>query len=431
MGLDLHPACRSRLVEKLADEVPTLKVMNGMFLDYATTSGLSKLDKILPESSAFQNRINRIVSDEPVSDFVADRLAEQLDQTQQYDADLKRQPLVELEEFQNAAGVASELVDEFESLPWSYACFVRLPFELSESFRPALNSTAFELSDQLSLVEPDDDHSFRFPDPPNHSSGKSLWGLGDLSNPVEWSQKCLYVRGDVSGYIGFYANTAPLENFNLLVRALCGFGLATRLFRIRGVHYGTPRETKIVVFRKAGRRWSAQKNHSFSEEFSHNFESLDLGDILADYDEQTQKYLIRSELQNFALVFREPKRNESLIRAGQWLFDSYCGKNELLGFVQATVALEILLGDKATSDLIGLGELLRNRCAYLIGRTRTQRDEVLSDFDRIYNTRSKIVHRGKNRLTSSERDDLWTLRWMCSRVIQEEVKLIVEEAKAT
>jgi hypothetical protein len=36
----------------------------------------------------------------------------------------------------------------------------------------------------------------------------------------------------------------------------------------------------------------------------------------------------------------------------------------MLQFVQATVAVEILLGDKTSSDLIGLGELLANRIAY-------------------------------------------------------------------
>src|SRR5829696_4079636 len=49
-----------------------------------------------------------------------------------------------------------------------------------------------------------------------------------------------------------------------------------------------------------------------------------------------------------------------LLLAGQWLFDSYVGQNDLLSFVQTMIALEILLGDKERSDLLGLNELLRN-----------------------------------------------------------------------
>jgi hypothetical protein len=57
--------------------------------------------------------------------------------------------------------------------------------------------------------------------------------------------------------------------------------------------------------------------------------------------------------------------------------------------------MEILLGDKAASDLMGLGELLRNRCAYLISRNHAEREEILQDFKEIYAVRSHIVHAGK------------------------------------
>ena len=88
------------------------------------------------------------------------------------------------------------------------------------------------------------------------------------------------------------------------------------------------------------------------------------------------------------------------------------------------VALEILLGDKATSDVIGLGELLRNRCAYLIGVTHDQRQDILDGFKEIYDIRSKIIHRGKSRLTMDERTLFRKLQWICRRVIQEEIELL-------
>ena len=56
-----------------------------------------------------------------------------------------------------------------------------------------------------------------------------------------------------------------------------------------------------------------------------------------------------------------------IVRASQWFFDSHTGQDELLSFVQSMVVLEILLGEKRPSEEIGLSELLRNRCAYLIG----------------------------------------------------------------
>ena len=102
-----------------------------------------------------------------------------------------------------------------------------------------------------------------------------------------------------------------------------------------------------------------------------------------------------------------------------------------MSFVQSMVVLEILLGDEETSDEIGLGELLRNRCAYLIGKSHQQRSDRLREFKEIYRVRSQIVHSGKSRLTPHERVLFDTLRWMCRRVIHEELSLLeadIEEA---
>nr|WP_267965982.1 HEPN domain-containing protein [Halomonas aerodenitrificans] len=123
------------------------------------------------------------------------------------------------------------------------------------------------------------------------------------------------------------------------------------------------------------------------------------------------------------------KRKSKLLLACQWLYESYCSRSELLSFVQTTVVIEILLGEKSSSDQIGLGVLLRNRCAYLIGSSQSERDAILKDFQDIYDVRSKIVHGGKSRMNINEKRLLSKLQWMCRRVIQEEVKLLSEDAK--
>lgn len=89
--------------------------------------------------------------------------------------------------------------------------------------------------------------------------------------------------------------------------------------------------------------------------------------------------------------------------------------------------MEILLGDKAVSDLMGLGELLRSRCAYLISDTREEREMLLRDFGNIYKVRSNIVHAGKKRLNSEERRLFATLQWICRRVIHKETEMLQKE----
>lgn len=88
------------------------------------------------------------------------------------------------------------------------------------------------------------------------------------------------------------------------------------------------------------------------------------------------------------------------------------------------ICLEVILSDKKLSEVVGLGKLMSNRCAYLISTTQRERDEVLKQFDEIYDTRCSIVHRGKDRLTNTERESLSTLRWLCSRVLRKEIELL-------
>ena len=71
------------------------------------------------------------------------------------------------------------------------------------------------------------------------------------------------------------------------------------------------------------------------------------------------------DLTDIGAVMTRHVEDDRLLRAAQWLFDSYAATNPLLAFVQATTSLEILLGDKMLSDLVGLGALLGNRCAFL------------------------------------------------------------------
>ena len=154
---------------------------------------------------------------------------------------------------------------------------------------------------------------------------------------------------------------------------------------------------------------------------------LDIDRLDSQIKEREIPDLIRSRLAVISTAFQNLDVTERILLAGEWLLDSYVGKNELLSFVQTAVAMEILLGEEAKSDEIGIGELLRNRCAYLIGTSRSQREEILNDFRKIYDLRSKIVHRGKSKLSYDERTLFSKLRWMCSRVIREELRLISED----
>ncbi len=191
--------------------------------------------------------------------------------------------------------------------------------------------------------------------------------------------------------------------------------------------FDVPAKSHLIVHRQFGDAWQIWATFELPSDLSGTLSRLDMDNLDGQIKDDHVAGWIKGRLPIVSIAFQKPDKAERVLLAGQWLLDSYIGKNELLSFVQTTVAMEILLGEEAKSDVIGIGELLRNRCAYLIGTTRSQREEILNDFGKIYDVRSKIVHRGKSKLNYEEKTLFQRLRWMCSRVISEELRLISED----
>src|SRR4051794_8171754 len=55
---------------------------------------------------------------------------------------------------------------------------------------------------------------------------------------------------------------------------------------------------------------------------------------------------VRNALASMGACFTHRDKAERILRGAQWLAGSYMSRNETLAFVQAMVAMEILLGDK-------------------------------------------------------------------------------------
>jgi hypothetical protein len=168
---------------------------------------------------------------------------------------------------------------------------------------------------------------------------------------------------------------------------------------------------QAYVHQRLSDGWQRYGSIELDEALSNTINNLDLGTLTGVLESDDLKAsFLEDNISLLRRAFVDVPVSERVLLAGRWLLDSWGGKNELLSFVQATVALEILLGDKDVSDLLGVGALLRNRCAYLVGKTHKERAEILGDFKKIYDIRSKIVHRGKDRLKENERELFYTLQ---------------------
>lgn len=229
---------------------------------------------------------------------------------------------------------------------------------------------------------------------------------------------------DVSGFLGTYGPTTPQEEAINALKAFCGLSIALRILKIEPRYRAELPKAQFSAHRSEQGEWKTHRYIELDPLVSHTFNELVINDLDGKLNSDQKKVAwIERQLESVRCVLSNEEKSKQIILSSQWLFDSYCGRNDLLSFVQMMVVMEILLGDKHSSDLVGLGELLRNRCAYLLGKSNAQRRSLLKDFKAIYDLRSNIVHRGKSKLNMDEWELFEKLTWMCRRVIQEEVKL--------
>lgn len=423
MPLNLDPACKTRLVELINEWAVDAPVHHGTYLHHSAFASLDAAQAALPRTGSTRARIDALVSDMAIKDFLAGEMAKRLSATEEFTLERAPVALGSIAAYSDTEALSNELVRQFESLPWEYMVSAAMPAGLGDVFTNVARD--FELSDAIHVRADHEDITRRFPLPTQTAAtllGDALAGL--LEGRTGWSNAA-HLQIPVHGYIAKGLSTEPLIEAVGLIKAFYGLGLALRLFRTSYSFEPAPKRERIYVHRLIDGEWIFETTSELELKHSEVIRSIrldDLGGSLA--TDADREGWARSILSDMSVVLRAKEQMRHLLLGAQWFLDSHTGEDELLQFVQAAVVVEILLGDKASSDLVGLGELLSNRCAYLISTSHAQRAELLKDFRNIYDVRSKIVHRGKSRLTRDERDLFWKLRWICQRIIQEEVKLM-------
>lgn len=417
MPLRLHAQCRDRIVDALAAAIPELRIeQNAMLSGWLTALTLHEIDAILPRDHGQVGLVGEF-SDRPLMNFVTGYIDDEL-RRREWRRDAPTQPLTDMPNYADPAAAAERIVAAFETLPWRYIMFVRTP--LTTGFVELLGLRT-ELAQQFLLFVPDAAHAGIYPLPPSDPYGIFM----RRSIPNAWSSDHFYMRGHIDGYIGRNSSREGVSAFVRKVKSFAGLLLALDLYRVAPSPFPATNATPIFIYtadacvQVPDTGWFSDEDAATLQSFKpFETEGLDEAEIKTRRDAIV---LIRA-----AFADQEPR----LLNAARWFFDSHSGENELLSFVQAMIALEILFGEKATSDIIGIGQLIANRCAYLIGKTVAERERIIADIARIYSTRSAIVHRGKETLSTAERVDLLKLKRLCRQAIRQELVIAYRGMRA-
>ncbi|MFC1684768.1 hypothetical protein ACFL0R_04770 [Pseudomonadota bacterium] len=431
MTLGLHEQCINRLKERLADALAQASVRNMMILNRDALSGVLDLESILPTTGTTKYELEKYIGESPLFDFIYGQLSKELYELQEYNSDVPNETLSNIPDYSNLGDVSESLINRFESLPWNY----KFTFSIGNQVTKYIKSERIDISEDIAILKGGDILKGSFPlqsgipgrDQDLHGGGLLSLAFGGM--PKEWDEDCLYVQINGEGYIGKWITTTPQHNAIDTLKSLLGLLIAMRTIRVENSYSTSKSISRCYIHRDLEGNWEVDDSFELDSDVGKTIFDLRVDDLNGALDSEDKiAGFIGHSLNLVAKALAKNNDAEKIRLSGRWLFDSYCGKNELLSFIQTTVALEILLGEKAISDLMGLGELLRNRCAYLIGKNHQQREEVLQDFKKIYDIRSKIVHRGKSRLSRNDRELFYKLQWMVNRVIQEEIELVGKNA---
>jgi hypothetical protein len=429
--LNIHRDLKARLIERLANEINHIQIAKGGFLKFDTFLELFNIDKSLTRE--LKSSLVNYIGENPLYEFCYDAINNIVSQQEEPDENTHSYPLTEVPFFQNAQEASEHIINDFISLPKKYTAIFKFNKEFSVSLEVFSPRTLRDHDEYLRA----EDIKLTAPTPELRATFPKFRGMAYLlQGNFDWQDENIYLVINLEGFIPKFSSTTPLHDCKSSLKAFIGLALACGIVK-RGVESGLlypmgggyKHHEYICIFSQNGGEWAFYRSLELDEKLSELLQHLQIGYIAGSNIEEHKKlgfFLGRLRLIEAALQAKENARKIRL--SAEWLCDSYTNEDDLSSFVQATTALEILLGgSKEESEKVGLTELLANRLAYLIARRPSDREDIMKHFRNIYDVRSKIVHTGKIRLNVEERAMLYSLKEMVGRALVSELALLMKE----
>jgi hypothetical protein len=338
----------------LADSLRHAIVARNAYVDRHSLEGLRNADDILPKPK--RELLHTWIGERAVRTFVYEWFVSKFDKNKYDEAETSVQ-LTSIPGFEDLSSVASDIVSGLSSLPWKYSFVIQLPPAISRVLGRA--QVNFEITDDIRIVTPGSGFN-DIPPPPHRYQEQMLPQYATLSalllntalTKPSWDDNDAYIQFDLKGFIGRFEETSPTMIAKDSLKELFGVGFGLRLLQRKFSPDAMSRPASCAVYR-------LDMDSPASQLFLSTVLWRSMNPTIS-HDSLVENAM--EELKRIRAVFCEPKAAR-LPLAGHWLFDSLSNSDELLGFVQATVAMEILLAERSETEKVGITELIKNRCA--------------------------------------------------------------------
>jgi hypothetical protein len=423
--MHIHPDKLARLRALAAAGLEPATVTNHSQINPLSLSGMLAADDLMGAHGQDRDNLHFWVDDEaPVTALTLGALTRRLHSNAL--RELHTGPLTAEPTFESAEANVDWLIGVMEGLPYRYSYTFHLP---DNTFLPMEDGEDFHLGPDCRVVQSGDRLSQQFPVvlvPEPEVLGSETAFLQRLFFKTE-PYSGTYIQFFDHGYAAPKLEGAVRSRALDKIKSFLGFAMATEfLTRRRRAPLSHAYSYYLHVLESGS--WSFLEQAKVPASIGVQASTLAAGSHeMGSLGGRRRSHWAETFWEGVRVLYRPEVDARRIMAACQWFYEADAGDNALLTFVQMMVVLEILFGDEKPNDKIGLGELLRNRCAYAIGRGAADRAVIINRFKAIYDIRSQIVHRGKSRLSANERALFQDLRDYCRRAIVHEVRLVATD----
>ena len=308
-----------------------------------------------------------------------------------------------------AQELSRQLIDLLGTLPWDYKFTIQMPGLGPNALTRVDGRIDLSSCTQLITGAALRDHT-------DHRVAAA-----DLMHdtPVELFDIRVYAQIKVAGYVSRDLQSDSFLRATEQFYSLVGLFLAFNVVDAKNAWlYGTSGVTRISTVRSGGDQVPLHFTSDLDVHYQGFFNELGYSEeFLGKIDSDDRLSIILERIRS-ALSNGGASRLQS---AARWFLDSHTGNNAQVKFVQVVIAFEILLGDEKMSKDTGIGTLMANRCAYMIGTDARDRERIIHDMQSGYRIRGRIVHAGASILTHEEKLTFLRMQELCALVITHEV----------
>jgi hypothetical protein len=325
----------------------------------------------------------------------------------------------DLDIFSDPLATAKRVVAALDALPRQYRILVRGPAELAD--RIDRKDVNFKLSDQLRLISgalAAEDFKLVHENDVTDSFIRQSEQNGPKAGSFQ--ENSLYFEYRTSGCISRTSNTRIVRDLFDAVRSF--YGAAMALGIISDFDYKKANITPWVAADEVKGKEHALVFVSRADDdvirATNIATTTEYDQIIHDSQETLEESL--SPIQDMF----SSKDGAKLVTAAIWIFRANISARPMDTILESTIAIEVLLGDRETSDRIGLSKLMANRCAYSLGGNLKERKEIVDFFVEFYKLRSDIVHNGRFKLEEDDGKVVDKGLGLAERILRHEIGLL-------